>query len=110
MCCSSGVCGPSVDPKLPRFASDLEWLKAQGVSVERYNLAQEPAAFVSHQDVRDTLQAEQTACLPIIRVNGVIVSRGSYPTRAELARWAGVTLTSSLSLVEGCCGGRTNCC
>lgn len=27
MCCSSGVCGPKVDPKLPRFASDLEWVK-----------------------------------------------------------------------------------
>ena len=27
MCCSSGVCGPNVDPVLPRFAADLEWLK-----------------------------------------------------------------------------------
>lgn len=23
MCCSSGVCGPSVDPHLARFAADL---------------------------------------------------------------------------------------
>ena len=42
MCCSSGVCGPKVDPVLPRFAADLEWMKSQGVAVSRYNLAQLP--------------------------------------------------------------------
>jgi hypothetical protein len=26
MCCASGVCGPSVDPELARFAADLDWL------------------------------------------------------------------------------------
>ena len=26
MCCSTGVCGPSVDPTLARFSSDLHWL------------------------------------------------------------------------------------
>ena len=32
MCCSTGVCGPAVDPQLPRFAADLEWLARKGVS------------------------------------------------------------------------------
>ncbi|HRX83200.1 MAG TPA: arsenic metallochaperone ArsD family protein, partial [Pirellulaceae bacterium] len=27
MCCSTGICGPEVDPILPRFAADLDWLK-----------------------------------------------------------------------------------
>jgi hypothetical protein len=40
MCCSSGVCGPSVDPVLPRFAADLDWISQRGVAVERYNLSQ----------------------------------------------------------------------
>ena len=31
MCCSTGVCGPSVDPVLPRVSADLDWLKRQGV-------------------------------------------------------------------------------
>ena len=39
MCCSTGVCGPSVDPALAHFASDLEALKSAGVVVERFNLA-----------------------------------------------------------------------
>jgi hypothetical protein len=31
MCCSTGICGPQVDPVLPRFAADLDWLKSQGM-------------------------------------------------------------------------------
>ena len=33
MCCSTGVCGPSVDPDLARFAADVDWLQKQGVTV-----------------------------------------------------------------------------
>ena len=35
MCCSTGICGPSVDPVLPRFAADLDALKYAGHTVER---------------------------------------------------------------------------
>jgi len=56
MCCSSGVCGPEVDPVLPRFAADLQWLAAQGVSVERYNLSQQPQAFVANPLVKAALR------------------------------------------------------
>jgi hypothetical protein len=42
------VCGPEVDGDLVRFAADLDWLKKQGVAVERYNVAQEPGAFMGH--------------------------------------------------------------
>ena len=54
MCCSTGVCGPSVDPVLPRFSADLEWLKSrEGVQVQRYNLAQEVAALHQQSDRQD---------------------------------------------------------
>lgn len=89
MCCSTGVCGPEVDPKLVRFAADLDWLKSQGVTVERYNLAQQPAVFVGNELVKCTLAAEGNDCLPLILVGGQIVSRGTYPARAALARFAG---------------------
>jgi arsenite methyltransferase len=90
MCCSTGVCGPSMDTALPRFAADLDWLAAQGVRVERFNLAQQPATFVANKLVKAALAAEGTKCLPIILVNGSMVSKGAYPKREELARWAGV--------------------
>lgn len=92
MCCSTGVCGPTVDPRLPRFAADLEWLASRGVTVERFNLAQQPGAFASDTAVRDALAASGEASLPLIQVNGTVKSTGAYPSRDELAAWAGVDL------------------
>lgn len=106
MCCSTGVCGPKVDPVLPRFASDLEWLRSQGVAVERFNLAQQPGAFTTHPEVRSAL-AEGIDCLPLIVVDGRVVSKGTYPSRPILAAWAGVE-AGSLP-VAGCCP-TSGCC
>ena len=98
MCCSTGVCGPQVDPQLPRFAADLEWLRTQGVEVERYNLAQQAEAFVDNKTVKQTLIAEGEKCLPLVLLDGEIVSRGGYPSRDELAALAGVEFMAEGSL------------
>jgi hypothetical protein len=94
MCCSTGVCGADIDPVLPRFAADLEWLKTQGVQVERYNLAQEPGIFVANESVKAALHAEGNGCLPLILVDGRIINRAAYPDRTELAGYAGVNITA----------------
>ncbi|HWR50390.1 MAG TPA: arsenite efflux transporter metallochaperone ArsD [Bryobacteraceae bacterium] len=90
MCCSTGVCGPNVDPRLVKFASDLHWLANQRVAVERYNLAQQPHAFAASEIVRAALQKYGNECLPLILLNGAIISKGCYPTRDELAHLTGV--------------------
>lgn len=90
LCCPTGVCGPSVDPKLTRFAADLDWLKKKGVAVERFNLAQQPGAFVQNEIVRAELAAQGNACLPLVVINGAIAASGTYPERRELAELAGV--------------------
>ena len=90
MCCSTGVCGPSIDPVLPRFSADLEWLKSKGVQVQRYNLAQEVGAFTSNPAVKTTLNSEGTKCLPLVLVDGVIVSQAIYPDRKVLAGFVGL--------------------
>ena len=90
MCCSTGVCGPAVDPRLSRFAADLDWLKGQGVAVERFNLSHEPARFVADDSVKSALEDKGEAALPLVKVNGEVKSVGTYPTRDELAAWAGV--------------------
>ena len=76
MCCPAGVCGPAVDPVLARFSADFHWLAAQGVRVERYNLAQQPYAFAGNDVVKDALANYGNECLPLIVVNGAVVSRG----------------------------------
>jgi AhpD family alkylhydroperoxidase len=98
MCCSTGVCGPQVDPQLPRFAADLQWLQKQGLEVERFNLTQQPQAFVQNAVVKQALVDEGERCLPLVLVDGQIVSRGVYPERDELAALAGVDFTAEGSL------------
>jgi hypothetical protein len=110
MCCATGACGPKVDPVLPRFAADLDWLKTQGVTVERYNLAHQPSAFTAYPDVQELLARDAVNCLPIIRVNGRVVNRGDYPSRELMARWCGVALSQALTLAETCGCGPGGCC
>ena len=83
MCCSTGVCGPDVDPLLPRFAGMLSQLGNFGVEVKRHNLAQEPMIFAQNPDVRAILEKEGTAALPLIYVDGVLEMKGRYPETAE---------------------------
>jgi AhpD family alkylhydroperoxidase len=90
MCCSTGVCGPEVDPALAQFAGDLDWLKNQGVMVRRLNLAQEPASFAENAEVKAILDRSGSDELPAILAGGKLVARGRYPTRRELAEWAGL--------------------
>ena len=94
MCCSTGVCGPDVDPKLVHFAADLDWLKSQGVDVRRYNLAHQPTQFANQSVIRDLLTRNGTAALPAIVANGALVSQACYPTRLELAAMAGLKTPS----------------
>ncbi|HEX4912541.1 MAG TPA: arsenite efflux transporter metallochaperone ArsD [Vicinamibacterales bacterium] len=116
MCCSSGVCGLTVDPLLAAFAADVEWLSAQGVTVARHNLSQDPQPFVSNARVLDLMQREGNECLPIVLVDGQVISQRAYPRREELARAAGLIAGASpakrrirLSADGGCTPG-SDCC
>lgn len=114
MCCSTGICGPQVDPVLPRFAADLDWLKTQGHTVERYNLSQQPQSFVQNSEVQRILSEQGVDALPVIIVDGRVVSRKGYPSREMLAMWAGVASpqsekSDSVDASEACCGG-SGCC
>ena len=102
LCCSTGVCGPEVDPNLVRFAADLKWLAGRGVAVERYNLAQTPVAFAENKTVRAALTEKGEAALPLVLVDGKVAVSGAYPTRAELAGLLG--LSSDETSSGQCCG------
>lgn len=114
MCCSTGVCGPQVDPVLPRFAADLDWLKGQGHDVLRFNLAQDPAEFAANATVQKLLGDEGIECLPLVIIDDRVVSRSEYPSRDNLAMWTGTNVKPRPSLPtasdSGCCGGNSGCC
>ncbi len=122
MCCSTGVCGPGVDPKLMEISRDLQWLQSQGVGVERFNLVQEPDAFVKNPRVSGLMQAFGDAALPAVVVNGEVHSHGRYPSREELveavksARDAD-SATGAMEVTNepdasgrSCCGPDSGCC
>jgi hypothetical protein len=99
MCCSSGLCGPDVDPALVRFSDDLFWLARHGVRVTRHNLAQEPGAFVGHPVVLEALQQHGEASLPLVLRGDDVMSRGAYPSRETMAGWFALdTLPATVEL------------
>ncbi|BCL83652.1 arsenic resistance operon repressor [Ktedonobacteria bacterium brp13] len=115
MCCSTGVCGPSVDTQLVQFAADLQWLETQQVRVQRYNLSQQPDAFLQNKKVAGLLQAFDEKALPIILVNDEILVYGQYPSREELAQALADAKERSqvkpqAPSTSSCCGPDSNCC
>jgi len=65
MCCSTGLCGPSVDTQLLQVARDLRRFEGEGIKVERFNLSQQPGAFVENKRVAGLLQAFGEEALPV---------------------------------------------
>lgn len=86
MCCSTGVCGPSVDPELVRIQEALRQIQkhAPEVQVQRFGLSTEPQAFVASTSVSELLKSEGPQCLPLTFVDGKLVSKGGYPRNEEL--------------------------
>ena len=95
LCCNTGVCGEDVDQALVTFTADLTALVAQGADVARHNLANDPLAFANDETVRAFLQVAGSEGLPLTTVDGVTVLTGTYPTRDQLTRFAGIEATSA---------------
>lgn len=87
MCCSTGICGTDIDPDLVNFAALLAQLANHGIRIERHNLAKQPLAFGRNEEVRQLLQSEGPAALPVIFCDGEIRLKGRYPTREERRDW-----------------------
>jgi hypothetical protein len=86
MCCSSGLCGPGIDPVLVSMNDTALALKKQNIKVERFNLAQQPKAYLDNRKVADLLHANGKKVLPITVVNGDIFKTGEYPSYEELCK------------------------
>jgi hypothetical protein len=111
MCCSTGVCGPSVDPKLLTLSANIGFLKNQGITVERFNLAHQPNAFTSNPLVLEEMGAEAEH-LPLFIVGGKVCAKGTYPSRAELASWFGLDSgrTELTMASQPCCSSDDEAC
>jgi hypothetical protein len=92
LCCPTGLCGPNVNPDLIRIAAAVEYLKRQGVDIDRHNLRDVPQLYVDNSVVNNYLNENGAEALPIVIVDGKLELAGKYPTNIQLTEWTGVNL------------------
>ena len=118
MCCSTGLCGVSVDPELLRISTVLNTLKQNGIIVERFNLTSAPMEFVNNKAVNDFINKFSPEKLPVTLVEGTIVISGRYPTNEEFTSWLDLPDTllgqqaskAAPARQSGGCGCKGGCC
>lgn len=112
MCCSTGVCGPSVNPELLRISTTINNLNNKGILVERYNLTSNPQIFVDNKTINELLMEKGVDVLPVTMLEGKIVKMGSYPTNEEICNLLEISpdlLRAEVNKSNGCnCKG--GCC
>ncbi len=90
MCCSSGLCGPGIDPVLVKMNDAVLTLKKQGVEIERYNLAQQPKEYMANKKIAELLHKNGKKVLPVTIVNGEVFRTGGYPAYEDLCMALGI--------------------
>lgn len=108
MCCSTGVCGPSPDEDLVAFAGELKSM-SNAAEIQRFNLAQQPAAFVNNPVVQQVLNEEGPDALPVILIDGRLAMKGVYPSRQQLQQLlrSEDSCCSTEEAAAGCCDDPT---
>jgi len=113
MCCSTGVCGPSVNHELLRISTVISNLKNNGVLVERYNLASNPQIFVDNKEINEMLNTNGAEILPVTMVEDTEVKMKVYPTDEEFCKYLGVSekyLKGTVTKIKKGCGCKGGCC
>lgn len=113
MCCSTGVCGPSVNKELLRVSIVLNNLKNNGILVERYNLSNNPQIFVDNKTINEILNKDGVEVLPVTMVDGIVMKTKAYPTNGEFCNYLEVSadyLRVNSKKPSNGCGCKDGCC
>ena len=114
VCCSTGVCSPDADASIAQFSAALEKARKAGVTVDRFTLAHQPAEYVANTTIKSLLDTEGVDVLPVVMVDGEVLSKGDYPGRAALLSRLEVEDEGSAPAASSCCGPaektETGCC
>lgn len=90
MCCSSGVCGPEPDKKLIDFNNTLRKLKNdEELNVVRASLSHDLSMFLDNKEIFQIVKENGPSVLPIITLNGKIMSKRNYLTYEEIKQMLG---------------------
>ena len=112
MCCSTGVCGVSVDPELLRMSSLVEKLDKKGIDIKRFNLNNAPQEFVENKKVNEILNEKGEDILPLTMVDDEIIKTGAYPSNEEFEEILSIKFDEKNEEDEssGCCSSDSGCC
>ena len=84
MCCSTGLCGPTIDQTLLDMNEMIQTLQRENLRVERYQMASHPNAFLGNTEVMKLVREKEMTALPITVVRGKVIKVGAYPTSDEI--------------------------
>ncbi len=113
LCCSSGVCGPGSGARAVCRNAEI-CFRQPGIRVERYNLGQEPQAFVENTEVKAMLSNGGEKRLPFIFIDDQLWLQDRYPEKDELLEALGIKNKPVLSpfpaaAANGPCCGEGEC-
>ena len=94
-CAATPACGEDVD-QARSPSPPTRPLADQAPTSAGHNLANDPMAFANDKTVRAFLEVAGSEGLPLTTVDGVTVMTGTYPSRDQLARFAGVDAGSAV--------------
>ena len=100
MCCSTGVCGPQVDPALVRFAADLEWLRRRTGS--RWSASTSRRSPPPSSGTRWSRRPSAAVTTRSLLLDGKIAAQGRYPAREVLAELVGVAAPKTKEGPDAC--------
>jgi len=98
LCCSTGVCGPSVDPELLRITALVNQLTENGIQADRFNLASSPMAFIQYAAVNNLIQEGGVEILPITMIDDQVIQTGKYMSNDDV--YAALELSKDVSTEE----------
>ena len=89
MCCSSGICGPTIDPALIQINETVNKLKKEYPEVEitRHMFGRDVKAYQENPQILEYIKKQGTDKLPLAIANGEIIKVKGYPTYMELKKY-----------------------
>lgn len=84
MCCSTGLCGPTLDQTLLDLNEMILTLQGEKIQVARYQMTSHPNAFLGNTEVMNLIREKQMEALPITVVRGKVIKTSEYPTLTEI--------------------------
>lgn len=88
MCCSTGICGPEPDKELVEFTETLKKLQNdyKDLNITRASLSFNVGMFLENNEISRVIREEGLNVLPIVSIDGKVVSKQKYPKYVELKR------------------------